>query len=320
MRAAVIPSPGEPPVYATYDRPVAGDGQSVIEVLAAPLSPIVRSLASGKHYSASGDGPKEGVVPGVDGVGFNSAGERVYFMFPTPPFGSMAEYSLVSTTSTMPVPSEVGSERAAAVVTGGLSSWVALHERARFVRGENILINGATGSAGGLAVQIARYLGAGRIIATGRDKAKLAEFPDDVETIALDENADERLRHAFREPIDVVLDYLWGQPASRIIDAATQGRGSRAGEPRLRYVQLGSIAGETIPLKASALRSSGLEFIGSGIGSLSMGQLVAGAGALLQAIPAGEFDVPVKVLPLSMVSDGWTQPDEDARIVFAPKS
>lgn len=317
MRAAVVLSPSEPPIYGTYDDPVAAEGQSVIEVLAAPLSPIVRSIASGRHYSSASDVPKHGYVPGVDGVGINAAGERVYFLFPKVPFGSMAQYALVSTTSTVPVPDGISSERAAAVVTGGLSAWVALRERARFVRGESVVINGATGSAGRLAVQIARYLGASRVIATGRDKAKLAMLPSDVETIALDDNAELRLREIFRDPVDVVLDYLWGAPGELIIDAASHARGSRQGEPRLRYVQIGSIAGESITLKGSQFRSSGLEILGSGIGSLSMQQLVNGAGELLQATPRGEFDLPIKVMPLSMVSDGWREPDDEARIVFS---
>lgn len=320
MRAAVVHSPDLPPAYTTYTQPDPSDGLSLIKVLASPLSPIVRSLAAGKHYSAGGDGTAQGFVPGVDGVGINAAGERVYFLFPVPPFGSMAEYSLVATSSTMKVPEGVASERAAAVVTGGLSSWVALHDRAEFVVGESVLVNGATGSAGSLAVQIARHLGARRIVATGRDEAKLAAFADDVETIALDRRADDRLRQAFREPVDIVLDYLWGEPAGRVIAAATHGRGSRAGEPRLRYVQLGSIAGETIPLDAAAFRSSGLEILGSGIGSVSMSQLVAGAGALLAAIPVGRLDTPVRIVPLSRVQQGWTDRDDDARIVFTPGS
>ncbi|TIM24058.1 MAG: zinc-binding alcohol dehydrogenase family protein, partial [Mesorhizobium sp.] len=136
------------------------------------------------------------------------------------------------------MPDAIPDERAAAVVTAGLSSWVALNHRSKFQRGETVLINGATGSAGALAVQIAAYLGAGRIIATGRNKAKLASLPESVVKIPLDDQANDALRRAFSERVDVVLDYLWGEPAGRIIAAATQGRGSRAGEPRLRYVQI----------------------------------------------------------------------------------
>ncbi|WP_028500495.1 quinone oxidoreductase family protein [Microvirgula aerodenitrificans] len=318
MHAAVVYSFDTAPVFGRYEEPCETEGHTVVRVLAAPISPIVKSLAAGKHYTAAKALAVQGFVPGIDGVGLNSKGERVYFMFPTPPFGSMAEKSLVATAATVPVPEGVEDGRAAAVVTAGLSSWVALTRRAKFLHGETVLINGATGSAGSLAVQIALHLGADRIIVTGRNLAKLASFPPVVEKIALDEHADTALREAFSRGVDVVLDYLWGEPASRVIAAATHGRGSRSGEPRLRYVQLGSIAGESIPLAAHAFRSSGLEIIGSGIGSLSMSELIAGAGELLAVLPAAGFDTPVKNVLLRDVTDAWNDVSEAYRIVLRP--
>ena len=158
-------------------------------------------------------------------MGRDADGRRVYFLFPKAPFGSMAEKALVSSSSVVPVPEGVADERAAAVVTAGLSSWIALTLRARFRPGETVLVNGATGSAGGLAVQIAAFMGASRIIATGRDKAKLNALPATVEKIALDADADDALRRVFSGGVDVVLDYLWGAPASRVIAAASADRG-----------------------------------------------------------------------------------------------
>ncbi|MET4116996.1 NADPH:quinone reductase-like Zn-dependent oxidoreductase [Bradyrhizobium sp. JR4.1] len=212
MRAAIVHSFGSSPTFGEFAEPCAEAGETVIDVLAAPLSPIVKSLAAGKHYTSNTSSGSAGFVPGVDGVGMNSTGERVYFIFPKSPFGSMAEKSLVASSATVPVPDGIDDARAAAVVTSGLSSWVALTRRAKFVRSEAVLINGATGSAGSLAVQIASYLGASRIIVTGRNATKLAAFPKTVETIRLDENVDASLQRAFSEKIDVVLDYLWGSP------------------------------------------------------------------------------------------------------------
>ncbi|MFP3614623.1 zinc-binding alcohol dehydrogenase family protein [Paraburkholderia sp. SIMBA_050] len=315
MRAAVVHAFGSPPVFGHYDEPEAGDGETVVNVSVAPLSPIVKSLAAGKHYAS---GAAAGFVPGIDGVGTDSDGRRVYFLFPKSPFGSMAEKALVATSSVVPVPDGVADERAAAVVTAGLSSWVALRARAKLQAGETVLINGATGSAGALAVQIATNLGASRIIATGRNETKLASLPAAVDRIPLDPNADEALRRAFAEGVDVVLDYLWGEPATRIIAAATAKRGSSAGEPRLRYVQIGSIAGESIAISAHSLRSSGLEILGSGIGSLSMDELVTGARQLLAALPEAGFDTPVKILPLSAVAQAWQDGADDYRLVLCP--
>ncbi|WP_431086613.1 quinone oxidoreductase family protein [Paenibacillus sp. 8b26] len=315
MLAAVVNKFGSPPVFGDYPEPQTGIGEIVINVHAAPLSPIVKSLAAGKHYTSTGG---TGFVPGIDGVGTDENGRRVYFLFPKQPFGSMAKKTLVSASSVVPVPDGVTDERAAAVVTAGLSSWVALTLRAKFQRGETVLINGATGSAGALAVQIANYLGASKIIATGRDKAKLALLPANVVKIPLDKFADEALLRAFSEKVDVVLDYLWGEPASRVIAAATTDRGSGTGEPRLRYVQIGSIADETILISAGSLRSSGLEILGSGIGSLSKSELVAGAGQLLNAMPAGGFNTPIKTFPLSEVTEAWHDESNDRRIVLRP--
>jgi len=315
MRAAVVNSFNHPPAFGTYVEPLAGNGETVVRVLAAPLSPLVRSLAAGKHYSGGGTAH---FVPGIDGVGLDEQGRRVYFLFPTSPFGSMAEQSLVATTSVVPVPEGVDDALAASVVTAGLSSWVALHERAAFLRGEAVLINGATGSAGGLAVQIATYLGASRIIATGRDKAKLKAMPAHVETIALDSEADAALTEAFAGRVDIVLDYLWGEPASRVLAAATRGRGSRAGEPRVRYVQIGSIAGESILISGASLRSSGVEILGSGIGSLSMQALVAGAQGLLAVLPEGRFTTPFRTMPLEAVADAWADTSDECRLVLCP--
>jgi NADPH:quinone reductase-like Zn-dependent oxidoreductase len=280
------------------------------------LSPIVKSLAAGKHYTSAAS--TASFVPGIDGVGIDPDGRRVYFLFPKSPFGSMAQRALVASSSLVPVPEGVANERAAAVVTAGLSSWVALTLRARFQAGESVLINGATGSAGGLAVQIAAYLGASRIIVTGRNKAKLAALPKNVEKIPLDEYADEALLHAFSEKVDVVLDYLWGESASRIIAAATSRRGAMTGEPRLRYVQLGSIAGETITLSASSLRGTGLEILGCGMGSLAMSDFIAGTGQLLAALPTGGFDTPMQTFPLSAVADVWADGSDDRRVVLCP--
>ncbi|QNH22125.1 hypothetical protein HEP73_03056 [Xanthomonas sp. GW] len=315
MQAAIVKEFGAVPVFGSFPEPRAGEGEQVIRVHAAPLSPIVKRLAAGDHYASS---KMAGFIPGIDGVGMDAAGNRVYFLFPRPPYGSMAQKVLVASTSVVAVPDGVSDARAAAVVTAGLSSWTALTLRAKFQHGETVLINGATGSAGGLAVQVAAYLGAKKIVATGRNKAKLAALPADVEKIPLDERADEALRAVFADGVDVVLDYLWGDPAARVIAAATAGRGSRLGEPRLRYVQLGSMAGDSISLSAHAFRSSGLEMLGSGIGSLSMADLIRGAGELLAATPSGEFDTPVKTLPLAAIEDAWLDESDDRRLVFLP--
>lgn len=314
MKAAVVTEFGKAPEYLDREAPVAGEGETVIRVHAAPLSPIVRMLAAGTHYTSAASA---GFVPGIDGVGTDQDGRRVYFLFPKAPYGSMADYSLVSKQMTVVVPDDLEDARAAAVATGGLASWIALTRRAPLEPGSTVLINGVTGAAGSMAVQVARHFGAGRIIGAGRNRQKLETLDLD-HAIALDADADGALRGEFDRGVDVVLDFVWGEPASRVIAAATKNRASRIGEPRLRYVQIGTIAGEEISLRGDALRSSGLELIGSGMGSVALSEMLACAGELLAAAGKAGFDSPVSVLPLERVADAWAG-GPDTRYVLVPE-
>lgn len=313
MKAAVVNSFGVAPEFGEFREPEAGDGETVVTVNAAPLSPIVKGLASGKHY-ASGD--TAGFVPGVDGVGTDPDGRRVYFLFPKAPFGSMAQKSLAATDMLVPVPDQLSDDRAAAIATAGLASWIALSRRAKIQKRETVLVNGATGAAGRMALQVARHFGASRVVAVGRNSTKLDELEAEVK-IALNDDADQALRAEFDQGVDIVLDFIWGEPASRILGAATSNRGSRAGEPRLRYVQLGTVAGNEIPLRGDMLRSSGLELMGSGIGSVSVKELLVGAGELLAAAPAAGFEPPFTSVPLDQVADAWSG-HPDVRYIIRP--
>ncbi|GGP13433.1 zinc-binding alcohol dehydrogenase family protein [Nonomuraea glycinis] len=313
MKAAIVNAFGVAPSFQDFREPEAGDGETVVTVHAAPLTPIVRSLAAGRHYTSAASA---GFVPGVDGVGVDDMDRRVYFLFPKAPFGSMAEKSLVASHMMVPVPQNLSSESAAAIGAAGLASWVALSRRAKLRAGETVLVIGATGAAGGMAVQNARHFGASRVIAVGRDETRLKRLDADVR-IALDDDAGKALRAEFDQGVDVVLDFVWGEPASRVLRAATQGRGSRSGEPRLRYVQLGTMAGDEIPVRGDMLRSTGLELIGSGIGSVAVEELLAGAGELLTAAATAEFDVPFTSLPLRAVADAWNGAP-DVRHILTP--
>jgi NADPH:quinone reductase-like Zn-dependent oxidoreductase len=167
-----------------------------------------------------------------------------------------------------------------------------------------------------MALQIARHLGASKTIAVARTPTKLEELDADVK-IALNDNADEALRKQFDERVDIVLDFVWGEPASRILKAAASKRGSPGGEPRLRYVQLGTLAGDEIPLRGDMLRGSGLELLGSGIGSVPVKELLTGAGELLAASPIAGFAPPFQSLPLDKVADAWSR-DPGVRYIIQP--
>ena len=283
---------------------------------AAALSNLVKGQASGRHYSSGSELP---FVPGNDGVGTMPDGRRVYFIGSRAPFGTMAEWSVVGARRTLLLPDGVDDVTAAALGNPGLASWGALIGRAKFGQGESVLVNGATGVAGQQAIQVAKFLGAKKVIATGRDEAALERLRGigADETISLRLPEDE-LASAFRgamAEVNVVLDYLWGASAEEILKAG-QGHGGMGGEPRIRYVQVGAISGETISLNASLLRSSGVELLGSGLGSLSAGAIVESLKKMFEAAGSVGLKIDTDAVPLSEVEAAWGKAESGRRIVF----
>jgi NADPH:quinone reductase-like Zn-dependent oxidoreductase len=314
MKAALVHALDQPPVYGDFPEPVASAGAVVVEVVAAAISHITRSRASGTHYSAGAALP---FIPGIDGVGRLGDGSMVYFVMPEAPFGAMAERTLVAPQHCISVPDGLDPVTAAAIANAGMSSWAACVERARLRPGETVLINGATGAAGRLAVQIARHLGAGKVIATGRNPEGLraaAELGADV-TIPLHED-DDTLQKAFHQHfeagIDVVIDYLWGRSAELALIAA-----ARAGEDArpIRFIQVGAAGGAEIVLPGAVLRSSAIELKGSGIGSLGLDRLLACTGQMLQAAAQADFRLATQPVPLAEITQAWSRHEAGRRLV-----
>src|SRR5580704_15917064 len=224
MNAAVVHSYDQPPRYEPFADPVPTIDEVLIDVSAAGLHPIVKSLAKGAHYGSTAQLPS---IPGVDGVGRTPDGTRVLFGSSRPPYGTFAERSITRRAMCTPLPANLDDAVVAAMINPAMSSWAALAHRASFTAGDSILILGATGSAGQLAVQLARRLGAKRIVAVGRNPQALEETKslgaDSVISLNQDRDA---LVSSFRTElagkIDVVLDYLWGAPAEALLAALVQ--------------------------------------------------------------------------------------------------
>lgn len=317
MKAAIVVEAGQAPVYGTFGDPVAAPGKSIIRVTASALSPVTRSRASGAHYSAAGTLP---FIPGIDGTGVTADGQRVYFLFPEPPYGAMAEQCLVDNRQWFAIPDGLAPETAAAMAIPGMSSWAALVERAGLKADETVLVNGATGASGRLAVQIARHLGAGKVIATGRRKEALEEVrllgADVVVPLGEDRDDLERaLRPIFEQRVDIVLDYLWATSAEALIHAAA--RFGPEGVP-IRHVTIGSAGGQSVNLPSAALRSSALQLMGSGIGSIPFSRLMAAIRGVLDAAPSAGFRIATRSLPLAEVARAWAATDSGARVVLVP--
>ena len=320
MNAAIVEAFDRPPRYAEFADPVPSEGELLVTVTAAALHQIVRALAAGTHYGSTAQLP---FVPGVDGVGRLPDGRRVYFGRTQDRYGTFAELSITLPFLTLPLPDSLDDATAAAMMNPGMSSWVALTARAQFVPGESVLILGATGTSGHLAVQIARRLGASRVIAAGRNPDALAEtlaLGADA-TISLQQDRDALLedfrRHLSESKIDVVLDYLWGSPAELLLAAISQ-KGLAHESRRIRYIQIGNSANPTISLPAATLRSSGLELLGSGFGSASLQEIMRVLGEFVAAAVKSPFTLSTKMIPLQQIETVWREPNNRERFVFQP--
>ncbi|MCW3060724.1 MAG: quinone oxidoreductase protein [Capsulimonas sp.] len=315
MKAAIVTEVGKTPIYGDFKNPVAINGENRIDVTAAALSHLVRGRASGSHYSSSGELP---FVVGVDGVGRLESGDRVYFVLPNAPFGSMAEVATAPFAQCLYLPEDLDDVTAAAIAIPGMSSWAAYKERAKLQPGETVLVNGATGASGRLAVQIAKYLGAKKVIATGRNPEALQSLTalgaDVVIPLTLGADA---LETAFQEQfaagVDVVADYLWGESAELLLMA-----GAKAGPEAvpIRFVQIGSISGANIALPGAALRSSAIVLMGSGLKSIPIQRILGDIDGVLQAAVPGKFEIVTQAIPLSEVEQSWGIDDGKKRIVF----
>lgn len=320
MNAAVVHAFDAPPRYTSFAEPVAVEGEILVDVIAAGLHPIVKALASGSHYGSTGTLP---FIPGVDGVGRQQDGMLIYFGISRNPFGTFSERALAARRMCSPVPDGVDPVTVAGMVNPGMSSWVALTRRAKFVAGENVLILGATGVAGQLAVQIAKRLGAQRIIAAGRNREVLEAIKglgaDAI--IPLDQEHDSLVSWIRREwseaGIDVVLDYLWGHPAEAVLEAMSQ-RGLKHAASRVRFVQVGESAGKTISLAAASLRSTGVELLGSGFGSASIDEIFRALAEFFRVAATSPLKINIKAVPLRDVEALWNSPEQGSRLVFLP--
>lgn len=290
---------------------------------ASALSQFTKSRAAGTHYSAEGEFPS---VAGSDGVGKRQDGRRVYFALPEAPYGAMAEKSVVRSQQCIELPDDLDDITAAAIANPGMSAWCALEQRAHLKPGETVLINGATGTAGRLAVQLARYLGAGKVIATGRNEAELEE----VKSLGADvvipfvlgalqpsgsRAYEDALKQQFATGIDIVVDYLWGESAKTVIIAIA--KAVEDGSP-VRFVHAGGASREeNIELPGAALRSSAIVLMGSGVKSVRLTGLTEAIKNVFQAVTPAQLRIATRTVPLTDVEQVWDHAGGKPRVVFS---
>jgi len=314
MKAAVVNVLGQPPRFQEFPEPSPADGEVLINVRAAGLHPVVKALASGSHYAGKGEVP---AVPGVDGVGTLDDGSRVYFTFARKPWGSMCERTVAPRSKCLALPDEIEDAQAAALVNPGMSAWLSIKERAQLAPGETILILGATGVAGQLAIQAARHVGAGRVVAAGRNLGAIAS--ENVDAVISLAQAEDDIREAFavevRKGIDVVIDYLWGRPTELFLEALTRGFDPNA-KRCTRLIELGESAGKTINLPGATLRSVDLRLMGGGFGSVPLQRIFDAIPTIFSLSASGALRVSVDPVPLAEIESAWNRKESGKRIVF----
>ncbi len=318
MRAAVVTSFDTPPTYRDFPTPAPQTADEVlIDVIATGFHPRVRSQADGSHYTSTAELP---LVPGIDGVGRAPDGSLRYFILPDTTMGAMAEQTVVDLRRSVVLPEGSDPVLIAAAMNPAMSSWLALRRRITFQPGQSVLVLGATGSAGQLAVEIARHLGAGTVIAAGRRADRLAALAAHgaTSTVSLDgEPADvaQRLGEVASD-VDVVIDYLWGQPAADAMVGVVMNRTDQ-GQP-LTWIEIGSVAGPTASIPSAVLRAARLQIVGSGQGSVPTQDILAELPELAREISAGAFRIEPRAVPLADIENAWAETGSRQRIVVMP--
>ena len=317
MKAAVIYPDGGAPRYTDLPEPVPGNDREVlVSVKAVAIKHLDKSRASGKHYSS--DAPAtNGRVIGGDGVCLLEDGTRVYGMGVS---GMLAEKATIDRDRMVVLPEGLDDATAAALPNAVIGAAMALRFKADLQPGDVVLINGATGFTGRVAVQLARHYGAKKIIVTGRNPASLKDLlslgADEIVPVTL---ADEEFKTRLAEihshtPIDVIIDYLWGHSAELIL-ACLKGDGSFTN--KVRYVSVGSMSGDLIQLSAATLRSVHLQLAGSGLGAWTKAQVGTLFTEILPELfrlaAAGGLSVQTSTMKLADIAEVWEMPVPDGR-------
>ena len=323
MRAAVISSFGQPPVADEVTPPEGGSSRVLVRVSAAPINQLDLLIGSGRFYGGAPDPP---YVPGVEGVGTVveaeglEPGTRVWFSFGRydSPRGSMAELCAADQARTMPIDHDIDDPTAAALGLTGLAAWMSLARRASVAAGEQVLILGAAGAVGQIALQVARLLGAGRVIAASRSEegrtiaqklgadAVVDSGGDDVEAIAT------RIEQACDGPLNVVIDPVWDSHAAAAIRALGEGG---------RLVNFGSSGGPIAPLDSATIRSKSLSVLGYTNVSLPFDEIRSAVGALHAHAAEGKIEVLLERVGLDGIGSAFTRVGESPhrKLVVVPQ-
>ena len=319
MKAAVLHEIGGIPRYEDFPDPVAAADEVIIDVKAVAVENVDKRIAAGTHYASRQYTAQLPAIPAFDGIGTLPDGTLVGFGNPRLPYGALAEKTVVPRGAYAPIAD--GIDPAIATMLGTAITGMSIKTAAGFVPGETVLVQGATGVAGRLAVKVARLVGAGRVVGTGRDDAALAEVrrigADEVINTAVDDDAlVQAYADAKGDGYDVVVDFLWGRPTELLLRALVPA--SFSFPKPTRFIQVGESAGPQLTVAAESLRTSGVEVYGAakGLDAQTMGDMF---GQVVTWTQAGELTFDVERVPLADIESAWQRTDlRGRRLVVVP--
>jgi NADPH:quinone reductase-like Zn-dependent oxidoreductase len=321
MKAAVLHNFGEVPHYEDFPDPVAGAGEMIVHVKAVALENVDKAMAQGSHFASRQFLSQLPAIVGFDGIGLLEDGRLVGFGGIKAPYGAMAEKTVIQAGYFVPVPDGVDAVTAAALPASALTSLFPLKGAAKLQPGETVLVNGATGVSGKLAIQVAKLLGAGRIVGTGRNETSLQLLPElGVDAVIDLRLPDEQLAEAFKREAgagyDVILDFLWGRPTEVLLKTLIPSEIHLS--KRVRLVQIGEMAGTAISLSGDMLRTSGLEIYGAAAGLTPEG-MGEGANQVWDWLKDGKLKMDIERVPLKDIESAWQRTDfQGKRMVVIP--
>ncbi len=308
MPAAVIHRHAAPPEFVLWPMPRRGPGQALVRVTAAPISPLDLLCASGTSYFGA---PRLPYIPGVQGIGIVmeadilAPGQRIWFSCDAgmkPGDGSMALYCVIDESSALALPDQVDDGLAAALGLSAIAAWMALTWRGHLQPGEQVLVLGASGAVGQVAVQAAKLLGAGRVIAASRDEAarsRALTLGADAVVDLSGEDVDEiskRIAASCEGPLQLVIDPVWGMPAEAAV---------RVLAPEGRLVNIGSAAGPTVRFESAILRSKLHAILGYTNNALTHEQKAEALTEILTHAAAGRCTVERETVLLAQAAEAW---------------
>lgn len=309
MKAAVVFEKGKAPQYADFPEPeISNENEVLVTVKAASIKNLDKARASGKHYSTENETHKPTVV-GSDGVGYLEDGSKVYFFSKK---GTVAEKAVANPQMMVSIPENLDFSIAAALPNAVMGSAMALKFKAGIKSGNVVLVNGATGITGRIAVQIAKVYGASKIIVTGRNEESLRALrelgADEVISLQLsDEDFKKKIKEIHDEsPIDIVIDYIWGHSVEMILSAF---KGDGTFSHKTKLITIGGMSGDTIQLSSQILRATDIRISGSGLGSwtkeesaLLFSEIIP---EMFQAAVEGKIKIETENMDIKNIEKAW---------------